>query len=60
MRNMLVEVDGLVVEVPLDTPISSVIKNYKELKDMGSEMNVLEYKDSPVLVSEMENFDARR
>lgn len=61
MRSMLVEVDGLVVEVPLDTLISSIINNYEAIIDIGSEMNVIEYRNSTAkLVSEMENFDARR
>lgn len=45
MRVMIVEVDGMRVEFPLNTSIVSIRNQYKELKAMGSEMNIVEYKE---------------
>lgn len=45
MRVMIVEVDGMRVEFPLNTSIESVRNQYNELKQMGSEMNIIEYKE---------------
>lgn len=45
MRVMIVDVDGLRVEVPMTTTIEELNKVYNELKSMDSEMNVVEYKE---------------
>lgn len=45
MRVMIIEVDGMRVEFPLNTSIESVRNQYNELKQMGSEMNIIEYKE---------------
>ncbi len=45
MRVMIVDVDGLRVELPLTTTIESMRVTYKQLEKMGSEMNVVEYKE---------------
>ena len=45
MRVMIVDVDGLRIEVPMTTTIEELNKVYNELKSMGSEMNVVEYKE---------------
>ena len=45
MRVMIVDVDGLRVEVPMTTTIEELNKVYNELKSMDSEMNVIEYKE---------------
>ena len=45
MRVMIIEVDGMRVEFPLNTSIVSVRKQYNELKQMGSEMNIVEYRE---------------
>lgn len=46
MRVMIVEVDGMRVEFPLNTSIESIRNQYNELKTMGSEMNIVEYKEA--------------
>ena len=45
MRVMIVEVDGMRIEFSLNTSIESIRKQYNELKQMGSEMNIIEYKE---------------
>lgn len=45
MRVMVIDVDGMRVEFPLNTSIESVRNQYNELKEMGSEMNIIEYKE---------------
>ena len=45
MRVMIVDVDGLRIEVPMTTTIEELNKVYNELKSMDSEMNVVEYKE---------------
>ena len=45
MRVMIIEVDGMRVEFPLNTSIVSIINQYNELKQMDSEMNIVEYKE---------------
>ena len=45
MRVMIIEVDGMRVEFPLNTSIESIRNQYRELKEMGSEMNIVEYKE---------------
>lgn len=45
MRVMIINVDGLRVEVPMTTTIEELNKVYNELKSMDSEMNVVEYKE---------------
>ena len=45
MRVMIVDVDGLRVELPMTTTIEELNKVYNELKSMDSEMNVVEYKE---------------
>ena len=45
MRVMIVDVDGLRVELPMTTTIEELNKVYNELKLMDSEMNVVEYKE---------------
>ena len=45
MRVMIVDVDGLRVELPMTTTIKELNKVYNELKSMDSEMNVVEYKE---------------
>lgn len=48
MRVMIIDVDGLRVEMPLTTTIDSLIKTYNELKEMDSEMNIVEYREEKV------------
>ena len=45
MRVMIVDVDGLRVELPMTTTIEELNNVYNELKSMDSEMNVVEYKE---------------
>lgn len=45
MRVMIIEVDGMRVEFPLNTSVESVRNQYNELKEMGSEMNIVEYRE---------------
>ena len=45
MRVMIINVDGLRIEVPMTTTIEELNKVYNELKSMDSEMNVVEYKE---------------
>lgn len=45
MRVMIVDVDGLRIEVPMTTTIEELNKVYNELKSMDSEMNIVEYKE---------------
>lgn len=45
MRVMIINVDGLRVEVPMTTTIEEINNIYNELKSMDSEMNVVEYKE---------------
>ena len=45
MRVMIIEVDGMRVEFPLNTSIESIRNQYKELKEMDSEMNIVEYRE---------------
>ena len=45
MRVMIVEVDGMRIEFSLNTSIESIRNQYKELKEMDSEMNIIEYKE---------------
>lgn len=45
MRVMIIDVDGLRIEVPMTTTIEELNKVYNELKSMDSEMNVVEYKE---------------
>ena len=45
MRVMIIDVDGLRVEVPMTTTIEELNKIYNELKSMDSEMNIVEYKE---------------
>ena len=42
---MIIDVDGLRIEVPMTTTIEELNKVYNELKSMDSEMNVVEYKE---------------
>ena len=45
MRVMIINVDGLRIEIPMTTTIEELNKVYNELKSMDSEMNVVEYKE---------------
>lgn len=45
MRVMIVEVDGMRFEFPLTVSIESVRNECNELKAMGAEMNVIEYRE---------------
>ena len=45
MRVMIIDVDGLRIEVPMTTTIEELNKVYNELKSMDSEMNIIEYKE---------------
>lgn len=46
MRVMIIDVDGLRIEFPLTTTsIVSIRNQYNELKEMDSEMNIIEYKE---------------
>ncbi|MGM9969822.1 MAG: hypothetical protein ACI35S_05435 [Anaeroplasma sp.] len=36
---MIIDVDGLKIEVPMTTTIGTLAKTYNELKEMESEMN---------------------
>lgn len=45
MRVMIIGVDGMRVEFPLTASIESVRKQYNELKELGSEMNIVEYRE---------------
>lgn len=46
MRMMIIEVDGLRVELPMDYSIASIVSTYKQLLAMGCEMNVIAYVES--------------
>ena len=46
MRVMIINVDGLRIEVPMTTTIEELNKVYNELKSMDSEMNIVEYKEA--------------
>lgn len=45
MRVMIIDVDGLRVEMPMTMTIEELNKTYNELKSMDSEMNIIEYKE---------------
>ena len=45
MRVMIIDIDGLRIEVPMTTTIEEINNVYNELKSMDSEMNVVEYKE---------------
>ena len=45
MRVMIIDVDGLRIEIPMTTTIEELNKVYNELKSMDSEMNIIEYKE---------------
>ena len=45
MRVMIIDVDGLRIEVSMTITIGDLVKNYNELKKMESEMNIVEYKE---------------